>query len=424
MIEKIIYFSLKNLVRNVSVQNFFYLALIQGTNVLISIISVPLIIQRIGVEQFGLVSLALSVITSLNIVVGFGYNFSGPREASIHRNDVQKLSEHFSLVLYSKLTIAFFLALCIFLIIHFTSAFEEYKVILLFSTIILFSEAIQLLWFFQGIEKTRVAGVVNVLSKVCYLIAIVFFIEVPENSKYVNFIWGSTALIFNLGLVGFTLNQLNIKLDKLNLSGIFDSVRDNLKLFFYNLISYITVSGGIIILSFFEGSAQLGMYGLVEKVIITLRFFPSLIVSATFPKASHLFIHHKEKYTPFLLKISVIAMTITGLISSITYLTAPEIVNFLAKNYLDDSIVYLKILCFMPFLSSVNIFNTMYFLTKDLQRLLIRSAIINSVFMITAASILTYLYGTIGLCIALLSSEIFTILTCTILRVHHSQTES
>lgn len=421
MLEKIKHFSLRDVVRNTSVQNFLYLAFIQGTNVLISIISVPLIIQRIGVDQFGLVSLALSVISSLNIVVNFGYNFSGPREASIHRSNTQKLSEHFSLVLYSKVAIAVFLTLGLFLAIQFTNAFAEYRLILFFSTIILFSEAVQLLWFFQGIDKTRVASVVNVLSKLCYLLAIVAFIDIPEKSKYVNFIWGSTALVFNLGLVAFAIRQLKVRLGKPNLSGVLISIRENAKLFFYNIISYITVSGGIIILSFFEGSAQLGMYGLVEKVVITLRFFPSLVVSATFPKASHLFVHHKEEYVRFIRKISLVAMSVTGLISLLAYLFAPEIVNFLAKSQLKDSILYLKIMCFMPFLSSINIFNMMYFLTKDLQKLLIKSSVINCTYMIVSASVLTYLYSTMGLCIALISSELFTTATCTLMRVSHSK---
>ncbi|OYX17964.1 MAG: polysaccharide biosynthesis protein, partial [Algoriphagus sp. 32-45-6] len=67
-------------IRNKSIQNFLFLAIIQSSNVLISIISVPLLIQSIGVDQFGLVNLSLSVIILLNILVGFGYNLSAPRQ--------------------------------------------------------------------------------------------------------------------------------------------------------------------------------------------------------------------------------------------------------------------------------------------------------------------------------------------------------
>ena len=41
-----------NFIRNKSIQNFLFLAVIQSSNVLISIISMPLLIQSIGVDQF------------------------------------------------------------------------------------------------------------------------------------------------------------------------------------------------------------------------------------------------------------------------------------------------------------------------------------------------------------------------------------
>jgi PST family polysaccharide transporter len=56
-----------NFIRNKSLQNFLFLVLIQSSTILISIISMPLLIQSIGVEQFGLVNLALAVIIIFNI---------------------------------------------------------------------------------------------------------------------------------------------------------------------------------------------------------------------------------------------------------------------------------------------------------------------------------------------------------------------
>ena len=80
MFEKLnLLIPLGNFIRNKSIQNFLFLAFIQSSNVLISIISMPLLIQSIGVDQFGLVNLALSVIVLLNILVVFGYNLTAPR---------------------------------------------------------------------------------------------------------------------------------------------------------------------------------------------------------------------------------------------------------------------------------------------------------------------------------------------------------
>ena len=127
-------------IRNKSIQNFLFLAIIQSSNVLISIISVPLLIQSIGVDQFGLVNLSLSVIILLNILVGFGYNLSAPRQVAISQQDKEALSHLVSNIFSAKFILALLSAFLILLGIFLFGLFEGYQVILVYSLLILFSE--------------------------------------------------------------------------------------------------------------------------------------------------------------------------------------------------------------------------------------------------------------------------------------------
>ena len=113
MLEKIGLIPLSNFIKNKSIQNFLFLAIIQSSNVLISIISMPLLIQGIGVDQFGLVNLALSIIVLLNIMVGFGYNLSAPREVAVSQNDKTALSHLLSNIFSAKILLAGFATLLI-----------------------------------------------------------------------------------------------------------------------------------------------------------------------------------------------------------------------------------------------------------------------------------------------------------------------
>ena len=119
MFEKLnLLIPLGNFIRNKSIQNFPFLAFIQSSNVLISIISMPLLIQSIGVDQFGLVNLALSVIVLLNILVVFGYNLTAPREVALNSGDKTALSHIVSNVFSAK-----FLLACIASLIILVGAF-------------------------------------------------------------------------------------------------------------------------------------------------------------------------------------------------------------------------------------------------------------------------------------------------------------
>src|SRR5690554_2414520 len=92
------------LLRHKSLQNFIFLLIIQSSNVLVALISMPLLIQAVGVDQFGLVSLALAVVFLANVAVTFGYNLSGPREIAINQENKEALSAVASKVLDRKST--------------------------------------------------------------------------------------------------------------------------------------------------------------------------------------------------------------------------------------------------------------------------------------------------------------------------------
>jgi len=157
-----------NFIRNKSLQNFLFLALIQSSTVLISIISMPLLIQSIGAEQFGWVNLSLSVIIVFNILVGFGFNLSAPREVALNQSNKAELSQLFSNVFSAKLLLALFSTVIILIGAYGFNLFEGYQSVLVLSVFLLFSEAAFPLWFFQGLEKMKLVSVATIFSKLFF----------------------------------------------------------------------------------------------------------------------------------------------------------------------------------------------------------------------------------------------------------------
>ena len=161
-----------NFIRNKSLQNFLFLALIQSSTILISIISMPLLIQSIGAEQFGWVNLSFSVIIVFNILVGFGFNLSAPREVAINQSNKAELSQLVSNVFSAKILLAVFSTALLLIGAYGLNLFQGYQSVLVFSVFLLFSEATFPLWFFQGMEKMKLISIANVFSKLLYLLGI------------------------------------------------------------------------------------------------------------------------------------------------------------------------------------------------------------------------------------------------------------
>lgn len=399
-------------IRNKSIQNFIFLAIIQSSNVLISIISVPLLIQSIGVDQFGLVNLSLSVIILLNILVGFGYNLSAPREVAISQQDKVALSHLVSNVFSAKLILALVSAFLILAGIFVFGLFEGYQVILVYSLLILFSEAALPLWFFQGMEKMKLISIANIFSKLLFLVGIVLFIRDPSQSQWVNFMLGFFGLSINLFLLAYIHWVMEIQFYRPEFSAIWKSLKENILLFFSNLASYISINGGLIILSFFSSAETLGMYSLAEKVAMVLRLFPALIVQAIFPNATKLYNQDQPAFFTFL-KNTYLRVVLVGLLISVsTFFATPWIIRVLSRTELQDSVHYLQILSFLPFLACINVANVTLLLVADLKQLLFRASWMMCAYMIFATTILTSWIGPLGLCYGILSTEIIAFFIC------------
>ncbi|MDX5338870.1 MAG: oligosaccharide flippase family protein [Cyclobacteriaceae bacterium] len=408
-----------NFIRNKSIQNFLFLAVIQSSNVLISIISMPLLIQGIGVDQFGLVNLALSVIVLFNILVGFGYNLSAPREVAINQKDKEALSHLVSNVFSGKTLLALVSALVILIGAFGLDLFQGYREILLFSLLLLFSEATLPLWFFQGMEKMKLVSIANIFSKLLFLMGIVLFIHRPEQSHWVNFLMGFFGLSINLLLMIYIHTFLDIRFYRPEFSAIWKSIRENVLLFFSNLASHISINGGLIILSFFSEAVTLGLYSLAERVAMVLRLFPALIIQAIFPNASKLYQEDPQAFFRFLKKVYRWVLTAGALIGASTYFAAPWIIQVLSQSTLTESVVYLRYLSALPFLACLNVGHVTLLLVADLKNLLFRASWMMCSYMIVISMVLANNFGAEGLCWAIISTEIFVFIICFVLLFRH-----
>ena len=401
-----------NFIRNKSLQNFLFLALIQSSTVLISIISMPLLIQSIGAEQFGWVNLSFSVIIVFNILVGFGFNLNAPREVALNQTNKEALSQLVSNVFSAKLLLALFSTGLILIGAFGLNLFQGYQSVLVFSVFLLFSEATFPLWFFQGMEKMKLISIANVFSKLLYLLGIVLFIHDPEQSKWVNFIMGASGLGINILLLIYIHYVLEIKFYKPKFVQLFALLKNTGLLLLSNIVTHFSINGGLVVLSFFASAITLGLFSLAERISMVLRMFPSMVIHSIYPYASKLLKENRTTFISFVRKVNLISLAIGLIVSLAVFGLAPFIVQLFSKAEFADSISYLKILAFIPFLACLNIMNVVIFLVNGQNNLMFKSSWMMGLFMISNSIVLTSHYGAIGLCYAMLSTEVVVFLIC------------
>ncbi|MEX0882235.1 MAG: oligosaccharide flippase family protein, partial [Cyclobacteriaceae bacterium] len=285
--------------------------------------------------------------------------------------------------------------------------FGEYRILLFWSMVLLFSEATSTTWFFQGRETMKVVSMTNVFSKLLYLFLLVWLIKHPFQSYLANFFLGTTALITNMLLLAYIHGGLSIRLKLPGFVSIWQSWKENLMLFFSGLASHIAVNGGLIVLSFFASAQILGLYSMSEKIAMVLRIVPTLITQAAYPTASKLFVQDKKRFYFFLKKVQWASLACGLAISLVVFILAPQIIQLVSGNKLETSIHFLRVLAFLPFLASFNISNMLIILVTDQKKILFNSTWTFCLYMLGASIVLTHYFGGLGLAFSLLTTEIF-----------------
>ncbi|SHM56952.1 polysaccharide transporter, PST family [Cyclobacterium lianum] len=415
MLEKTRQLSFFSFIRHKSIRNFFFLFLIQASNILISLLAMPVLIRAIGVAEFGLVNLAFSVVLLVNVLVSFGYNLSGPRDIALSEGNNTLLGRQFSEILSSKIALAFLAVVSILSMGFFFGFFADYRRILAWSTILLFAEATAIVWFFQGKEQLHWVSLANVFSKAIYLLLLLALIRVPADSYLANFFLGLTALMTNLALLAYVRFGMKVPVYWPKLGQIWHSWKKNVLLFLSGLTAHIAVNGGVIVLSFFASAQILGLYGMAERIGMVLRIVPTLVTQAAYPRASILFYQERQRFYSFLGKVQWASLFFTLLISLTVFALAPIIIRLMAGESLEESVYFLRILAFLPFLAALNIGNMLIILVLDEKKILFHATWLFCVYMLASAFLLTWAFGSSGLALALLSTELVAWISTTLL---------
>ncbi|MEN8878772.1 MAG: oligosaccharide flippase family protein [Polaribacter sp.] len=265
-------------------QNYFYLLLIQGTNLVLPLITFPYLVRVLGSEKYGLVMIAYSLMKFFIITVDFGFNISATREVSLLRNDKHKLSKFYWNVVIVK---AILLILNFLILLVLTLSVEKLKLdplIYLLSFGLVFGQSIFPTWFFQGIEKMQVITIINVIAKVFFTITIFFIVLGPQDYYYVPVLNGIGFVL--AGLLGFVYSLRYVKLVFPTINEIKNNVYKTFSLFVSNLAVSLYTSTNTLILGFFIGDSIAGVYASMEKLIQAIQTMYTPVYQALFPNLS------------------------------------------------------------------------------------------------------------------------------------------
>lgn len=380
--------------------NFFSLAILQGANYILPLITFPYLVRVLGVEKFGIVMLAIAVISYLNILVDYGFNLTATKEISIYREDKKKLNEIFNNVIFAKF---FLLIVSFFLLLGIIKFFNISSLLFLFSFGIVIGKALFPQWFFQGMEEMKYISYINVSSKIFFMLLIFVFVKKESDYLYVPLLNGLGFIVSGVIALWIVVKKYNF-IFYFSFEKVLVYLKDGFIVFLANLGSNFHRNFNVILLGFFVNSTLLGYYAIAERVIRIIQTLQSVIGSVLYPYFVRKISLNRNYFFEFTRKY--IGYIIGGylILSLLLFIFAPYILEILNAN---GGEIDLKILSFVIIIGGLNYYFGLIGLMsmgyqKEYSKFIITAGIFNAIISL----ILIYFYKDIGASLGLVFSEL------------------
>jgi len=362
---------IKNIKRKLSlkkhrklISNFSYMSIINIANRALPLLVIPYIVNTIGVEKFGVISFALMIIMYFKLITEYSFGLTATKYISQHRDNRDKVSEHFWLVITTRVIFASILFILFVPLIFSVELFYEQKEVFFFTFLLVFADVLMPLWFFRGIEEMKYIAIFNIIAKLLYTATIFLFINFEADYILIPLCNSLTLIVVSIIALYFSITRFNIQFILPSRKNILKEINEGKDIFYSNMsVSFYTTINNVL-LGFFTNYTAVGVYALAEALFnafngiiktYTMVIYPHLAKYST--KSTELLTQARKFFRLYLMVLVAASVFL--------FLTSEFIIELLYGEGHENSITILKILALALLLEPLGGFFTAYLSLKS-----------------------------------------------------------
>lgn len=375
-----------------------------GSNLLFPLITAPYVSRVLGASNLGQVDFANSFVQWFLIFAAFGVTTYGVRAISQVRNNKDEMSKVFSeLFLINFIFSLLAMVMYIFLILNNEMFVTERSIFMVMSFSIVLN-AVNIDWFYQGIEEYSYITIRNTIVRIFSLISIFVYIKNPDDYVVYGFI-----SILGAGLSGF-LNVINSrKYIKFNFKHLnFKRHLKSLWTFFaLSLIVNIYINLDKTMLGFLDTSSSVAYLTRAKMVTSVASSISTSISSVAMPRASYYLNEDFEKYKKLIQTIPNYMLIFTIPSAFGMAMLSTEIMQIFGGDEFVNAGNLLSVIAFAIIFSTLSSFiQNQVLLPMKKEKIGLLASIFSSIVSLSVNLFLIPYYSYIGAGIALLLAEL------------------
>ncbi len=334
-------------------KNFSYLTLMKFFNIGFKIFLAAYLIRVLGENTYGVITWSDSIIQYFIMLINFGFNVYAAKYIVEKRSQKDKMNE----IISSILTIKAILFVTSFIILYFlfqiSSTLANYKIILSLMLCMGIGEVFFPIWYFQGIEKLKIATVIVFFSRLLLIILTLLFVKGSEDILlYIFFIlvsnltMGFSGLFILLKLFDFSFIWVSTKV-------LFKFLNESFMFFIGRFLSLIFNSGTIFLIGYYFTMEQVAGFDLALKIVMVFVIPFEMLQQAAFPTIS------RTKDKKFLKKLIIISLSLGILFFVIIYFNSELLLKTFGGEEMIKYLSLLQVLAILtPFVALTFILGT------------------------------------------------------------------
>lgn len=391
-------------------KNIFFLLILQGSNYLIPLMTLPYLSRVLGVEGFGTYGLVLAVAQYFILFIDFGYNMTATKKIAENKHDKKYVSTVFWQTIFSKiilLLISFFILLIMVLFPFLGGSKFE----MLYISIMMIGSIMMPIWLFQGLEDLTKVTVFSVLGKL-FVFPLLFLLVKSENDiSLAVFLYSLTYFVSGIIAIYITYKYKFVFWVRPTVKSMFLSLKESSGFFLAAfIISLYTVSTPII-LSLVSDIEQVSLFSAGDRVRSAILGVFYILGGAIYPRVNAIFKEDIRKAYLFIRSVLLIKL-VFGLFFGVVLFIGSKRISVLiygAEFYgVADVLMILSFSLIFSLLSVV--FSNYILLPLGHKKEYIALPFFSASIHLLLCSFLGFYYGAIGGAYSILIVEMFTLL--------------
>lgn len=192
-------------------KDFLYNLAYQILVVALPLVTTPYISRVLGSEGVGIFGFTYGIISYFVLFGTLGIALYGRREVAYKQSDIKTRSE-----IFWQINIIKWISLAVFLFIYYLTCIknDQYGAYYKIFTLEMVAAALDISWYYQGLEKFKPVAIRNMVVKLASVALIFLLVNKPEDLWIYILIFSGSNLISNLSLWLFvpkTLTKVKIK---------------------------------------------------------------------------------------------------------------------------------------------------------------------------------------------------------------------